>query len=278
MAIGIRSCRALSLALAVAACASGGRAESVPALESARHTTERCPLPAAVVGYPLTVIALDGARVDTTWLAQWARAAAYRWQVPSSRRPQFSGYRRVTSRVLPDVPRWADDWTPAARHRAELVVTVDRTGAISEPTSRAVSGDGLFDRSLTTIINDPLPASPQLPLLPSAGPESARLLLRFGGEPEPGERAVVVRFARQQRPVRMSQRPFVVQSQARGSAVMKYDVAADGRVVRSSVQILEASDPTFAQAVEAGLYSARFTPAQGDCAAIRLTVVQSVGR
>jgi hypothetical protein len=62
------------------------------------------------------------------------------------------------------------------------------------------------------------------------------------------------------------------------SGILKYDVDIDGRVITASVQTLEASDNAFALDVERGLYRARFTPAQGDCVPIRLTVIQSFGR
>jgi hypothetical protein len=273
----LRTLGALIIAAGMQACASAGSADPQPATASSRYVTRTCPLPAGIVGYPLTVIALDDAPVDTAWLGSWARAAAYRWQVPSRRRATFAGYRRVVSRVLPDAPRWADDWTPTARHRAELTVTVDGTGTTAGPLGVA-SGDELFDRSLGTIFNDPLPASPPLPSPPPSAPNPVRLLLRFGGEPAPGERAAVVRFARQQLPVRVASGSLAVYGPSGASGVMKYDVDTDGRVIPGSVQTLESSDNAFALDVERGLYRARFTPAQGDCAPIKLTVVQSFGR
>ena len=129
-----------------------------------------------------------------------------------------------------------------------------------------------------TIVNDPLPASPVLPVLASTASDSVRLLLRFGVEPTPGERAATVRFARQQRPVRVVPGSLNVMGPAESRAIVKYDVDAGGRLIRGSVQTLEASDAAFARAVGDGLYSARFTPAQGDCEPISLTVVQSFGR
>ena len=277
MTSGLHPWRALILATAVQACTGRGSADQLPVAAGARYVTETCPLPAAIVGYPLTVVALAGAPVDTAWLGEWARAAAYRWQVPSRERSTFAGYQRVVSRVLPDAPRWADDWTPTARHHAELIVTVDRAGATIEPAS-ALSGDALFDRSLGTITDDPMPASPPLPPLAASAPNSVRLLLRFGTEPEPGERAAVVRFARHQQPVRLIPNSLVVYGPPYARAVVKYDVDTDGRAVRGSVQNLDVWDGEFFREVERALYSARFIPAQGDCAAIKLTVVQAFGR
>ena len=280
--------RALCPAIVVLACASGGSGSPDATTQRSPYVTETCPLPAGMVGYPLTVVALDDAPVDSAWLAAWSRAAAYRWQVPSHRRPVFTGFRRVTSRVLPDAPRWADDWTPQAKHRAELVVTVDRAGAtISEMP--VLSGDELFDRSLRSIIDDPLPASPPLPTLPSSAMTPVRLMvrfgvehgpesiLRFGGDPEPVKHAVT-RFARQQAPVRVAPGSFTLTGLTGTYAIVKYDVEAEGWMTTGSFQSLEASDDSFARAVEQALYRSRFIPAQGDCAPIRLTVVQSFGR
>lgn len=264
------------MSAACAACAAGRGAalqENGPA-----YATEECPIPGNIVAYPVSAIALDGVVVDSVWLGRWLHAVVHRWQVPSNRRASFTGYERVTSRVLPDLPRWADDWKPSARHRAEVVVTARRTTSAGPALIRTPSGDPFFDRSLSTITEDPMPASPPLPPLPPEAPDSVRLLLRFGAEPGPGERSAVVRFARQQRPVRVVRGMLVLHGPPGARAVAKYDVDASGRVVRGTVQVLEASDPGFAQAVETALQAARFTPAHGDCVPVRLSVVQSFGR
>lgn len=186
-------------------------------------------------------------------------------------------YRRVRERVLPDAPRWADDWAPDDRHRAELVVTVhaDRVGPMDV---RASSGDAIFDRSLASIIDDPMPAAPQWPLLPSGVAGPVRLHVALGAEPGPGARGAVVRFARQQRPVGIVPGTLRVTGQPGDRAVVKYDVGADGRMVPGSFQLLDGASGRFARDVESGLMMARFTPAQGDCAPVELTVVQSFGR
>lgn len=266
-----------ALAIVAAACARSTPVGQLAGDEDSPYVTRSCPLPDSAVGYPLTAVALGDAAVDTAWLTEWARVVAYRWKVPSRRREEHTGYARVTSRVLPDQPRWADDWRPKARHRAEFFLTVGPEGVVGEPDMRTLSGDPLFDESLATIFDDPMPSSPRLLPAPFNGPDSVRILLRFGGEPQPGERFGMVRFARQQRPVRVVPGWLMVRGLPTDRAVVKYDVGHDGRVVPMSVQVLESPGARFANAVQNGLYNARFTPAQADCRTITLTVIQVFG-
>lgn len=237
----------------------------------------RCPLPASALGYPITAVALGEAPLDSTWLADFARAVAHRWQVPTRLPSQHAGFASLTSRELPELPRWAEDWKPSARHRAEVVVKLVATGVTGEPETRSSSGDPLFEDSLLSFYADPVPASPRLPPLPPGVPDTVRVLLRFGGEPQPGERAAVVRFARQQREVRLMPPSLLVRLTPNERAVVKYDVGTDGRVVPASLQMIQSTSEAFARAVASALYARRFPPAQGDCSPIRLTVVQIFG-
>lgn len=265
--------RLLAAALLLAAgagCASGGP----PA--AGAYVTGRCPVPLEVRGYPIVVTAED-AEIDPAWLQRFARGIANRWQVPSRRRGQFTGYRSVQSRVIPEVPRWSDDWTPTARHKAELLVSVGPKGVLDDPEVKAASGDGMFDATLHTWVGDPLPAAPQLPALPPGLADSVHLRVRFGIEPEPGVVAGVVRYARQQRPVRVIPGSLAIHGRAGEYAFVKYDVDALGQMVPGSFQTLDASSGDVVRSVEEGLRNARFSAAQSDCRAVPLTVVQRFG-
>lgn len=272
----------------LAACASGGAGNGSGAVDVAQaasgndapYVRMTCPLPGGSVGYPLTVSVApgsDGAAIDTSWLAEWARTAATRWPVPSVRREKMPEYRTLTMRVLPDAPRWADDWQPMARHRAEAEVTVRRKGA---PTFTLVrgSGDGVFDRTLAGIVEDPLPASPDFPPLPSRAPDSLRLKVAFGIEPGDSVPVGVARFARQQRPARIVPGTLMVYGSSNDRAVVAYVVETDGEVDPASIAVLSASSPSVGDEVRAGLQRARFMPAEGDCEKIPLTVIQQYGR
>lgn len=263
----------IAIAAACAACASGGGSAN----GSGAFVTGRCPLPDDVRGYPLVVTAVD-VTTDPAWLAEWARAAAVRWQVPSTRRGQFPAYRGVRTRIIPAVPRWADDWTPSPRHVAEMRVTMTRTGVAERPEIVAASEDDVFDRSLATLVRDPLPASPSLPPTPESGPDTVQLRVRFGHEPEPGVPSGVVRFARQQRPVRVMPGSLVIRARQNEFALVKYDVDPFGRFLLGSFEALDVSSNEIARAAQEGLERARFSPAMGDCEPIGLTVVQSFGR
>ena len=247
-----------------------------PADPEKPYVFNRCPLAANALGYPITAVAL-GEAVEPSWLADVARAVAYRWQVPTRMPAQHAGFASLTARVLPDAPRWAEDWRPSARHRAEVVVAIGPTGVVGEPETRTTSGDALFDESLLTFFADPVPASPRLPRPPGEVPDTVRVLLRFGGEPQPGERAGVVRFARQQREARIMPPSLLVRLTPHDRAVVKYDIGTDGRVVPGSLQMVQSSGEYFAREVEQALYRRRFPPAQGDCSPIRVTIVQVFG-
>ncbi len=258
-------------------CASATSRQAPPDPLTQAFTTSSCPLAPEALGYPVSVTVLDGVPRDTAWLGEWARAVAHRWQVPSRRRGAHTNFRRVRTRVLPDAPRWADDWTPETRHRAELVITVGRDG-VGPVEVRQSSGDPIFDRTLTSIVDDPMPASPEWPALPEGVATPVRLAVGLGIEPTEGVRAGLIRFARQQRPVRVVPGTLRVNGQAGDQAVVKYDVGGDGRMLPGTFQLLDGGFGRFGRAVESGLMSARFTPAQGDCVPIALTVVQSFGR
>jgi len=271
----------LALVAAVAAlataCARAPNAGGPGGAPRTAYVSGRCPVPDDVRGYPVVVTSENGA-ADPAWLARWARAAALRWQVPSLRRSMHPAYRSVRTRIVPEVPRWSDDWVPAARHTAEMLVRVSEAGVLDRPEVVATSGDDRFDRTLTSFANDPLPASPPLPPPPPGSPDTVRLRVRFGHEPEPGVPAGVVRFARQQRPVRVMPGSLVVRGRAEEYALVKYDVDQFGRYVLGSYEALDATSNEIARAISEGLERARFSPAVGDCEPIALTVIQSFGR
>ena len=268
---------ALCLLAVVGACARpsrGGQGELDP---EKPYVFTRCPLPDDARGYPITAIALGDSSLDPAWLTALARSVAYRWRVPTRLPSQHAGFATLTATVLPDAPRWAEDWKPSTRHRAEVVVKIGPSGVVGEPETRSTSGDPLFDESLLSFHADPVPATPRLPSPPVGGADTIRVLLRFGGEPQPGERAGIVRFARQQREVRIMPPSLLVRLTPNERAVVKYDVGTDGRVVPGSLHMIQSTSEGFRHAVERALHARRFPPAQGDCSPIRVTVVQVFG-
>jgi hypothetical protein len=235
-------------------------------------------------GYPLGVTAIHPASLDSSFLAGVARSFAFRWQVPSQRRREFSLWRRVRNRVLPPEPRWADDGAPAPAVRVDLLIAIRRNGRLRAGDLSPGSGDEQFDESLATIASDPLPGAPDLPPFPAGtGGDSVIVRVTFGGDPEPG--AAVVRFAAQQTPVRIVPGTFNVTaprtastpSSGQRSAVLKYDVTDKGTVPPGSIQVLESSDREYANAIRDGLIRAQFQPATSNCRAITMTVLQRFG-
>lgn len=243
---------------------------------------DRCPLAGGAQGYPMWVKAADGTTLDSAYARALADAAARRWEPPSPRRGSIPGLGRLRSRILPPEPRWPEDWAPSARHAAHAEVTLRRTDRPALLHVVQPSGDRAFDRSLEPIFRDGAPASPDLPALPAglAG-DSLRVMIGFGGAPEPG--AAVVRFAVHQEPVRVVPGSLNVSRPAQSgrdgppAATVKYDVDPAGRLVPGSLEVLHSSDRAFADAVRDGLMRARFTPARSDCRPVSLSVVQTFG-
>ena len=267
-----RSAAALA-ALLVAA----GRADA----QQSPFATAACPLPAGMQGYPVWARAADGTALDSAFARTLADAVARRWEPPSPRRRTIAGLNRVRSRLQPPEPRWPDDWRPQAQHVARAEVTLRRTGRHGEARVTAASGDRAFDRSLVDAFGDGAPGGPALPALP-AGLDSLRVAVAFGTEPDAD--APTVRFAVQQSPVvvvqgtlTVAQPPRTGMSGAAAAATARYDVDASGRILPASIDVLSSTDRTMEQNVRAGLLRARFTPAQSNCRAVPLTVVQQFG-
>lgn len=248
---------------------------------SAEAAAQRCALP----GYALVVQATEGAPLDSAYLNALARSLAFRWQTPSARRADHSGWRRVRVRTLPPEPRWADDWSPETQHRAEMLLTIRRNGRLRAAEPAPASGDRTFDRSLRSIATEPMPGAPDLPELPAGvSGDSIVVRLLFGAEQIP-EGAGVIRFASEQSSVQLIPGTLEVvprgNSSGRGGtaprATVKYDVSADGVVTPSSVEILESSSPELTAAIREGLMRARFVAATSNCRPIAMSVLQRFG-
>jgi hypothetical protein len=106
---------------------------------------QKCPNVDPASGYPLS--ASSELTTDSAWLGSVARAAAYRWQVPSRRRNAYTGWEQVQRRLLPPEPRWADDWSPQPQHRAVVRLTMFRDAKQHKLEISTRSGDRQFDNS-----------------------------------------------------------------------------------------------------------------------------------
>ena len=255
---------------------------TLAASPSLKMYAQQCPGVDSMQGYPLTVSWAAGSGPDSAWLGAFGRAAAFRWQTPSRRRGDVSGWRRVRERTLPPEPRWADDWSPSALHRAEMAVTVYADGRLRAGDPGPASGDPFFDRTLPTIVNAPMPGAPRWPDWPyGMASDSVVLLLSFGIEDVPGPHAVV-RFAAQQSPVRVL--PGTLRVAAPGGSAsggltrrvtVKYDVTEAGTVAAGSIEVVDSPDPSLSRAIRRALGAARFEPAQSNCRPVRTSVVQT---
>lgn len=248
-----------------------------------RAQAQRCPLPDGTLGYPLSAAATELGQLDSTFLRELASAAAYRWRVPSRRRTTYLGWDRVRRRLRTPEPRWADDWEPEAKHRARMTLVLHRGGRVAVAGPLAGSGDRTFDESLASIVDAPMPGAPPFPTLPTSVSDSVLVDLVFGDVPS--GTAATIRFAAQQRPVRLVPGTLnVVAPRDAGTpnarnrrATVKYDVFIEGTVDPGSIEILESSDAEIGRAIEQALRSARFTPAQSNCRAVAQSVVQTFG-
>lgn len=267
--------RRLSLFAAVAAVMAVGPARA----QESPFGVRACPLPEGMQGYPVWVGAADGTAVDSAYAGALADAVARRWEPPSPRRRTFPGLNRLRDRIQPPAPRWPDDWRPQASHTARVEVTLRRGARPGEARVAAASGDRAFDRSVAAGFAAPAPGAPELPVLPD-GVDSLRVAVHFGTAPEGG--APAVRFAVHQSPVAVVPGTLEVRPPSPGAgpppaATVKYDVDASGRVVPTSIDVLASTDRSMDGAIRTGLVRARFTPAQSDCRAIPLSVVQTFG-
>ena len=260
----------------LAICMAAGHVAALTSLAA------QCP----VGGYPISVTAAESDSIDPSYLLAFVRSAAYRWQVPSLKRADFSGWQRIRNRTLPPEPRWADDWAPNASHRAELAVTLYRNGRARAADPSPASGDPLFDRSLRSIASDPMPGAPPVPPFPpGVHADSLRLRISFGAEPDTNARGATARFAAQQSPVRVppgalsftAPRGPTTPSQGARRAIVKYDVLENGSIPATSIEFLESSDRDLEYAIRDALLRARLEPAQSNCRAIGMTVVQRFG-
>ncbi len=230
-------------------------------------------------GYPVSATWVDSGGSEPAYLAEVLGAAVYRWRVPSRRRGAYRGWDRVRRRLLPPEPRWADDWSPDERHIADMPITLFRDGDARAGDVGPESGDGRFDNSLESIVDEPMPGAPEFPAFPpSITGDSVVLRLHFGTVPPDAE---VIRFAAQQSPARLVPRTLRIQAPTRGSrsatATFKYDVTATGRVDFTSFEILTSTDRNLSRAIEVGLRQARFDPAISNCRPIAQSMIQTAG-
>ena len=265
----------LLLMLGLAATPSAGqyRARSSP------FSTETCPIPAGVMGYPVSVRAADGSMLGAEFGRARAEAVARRGSPPSRGRGEHAGLSGLRRRVQPPEPRWPQDWLPSARDTARVAVTLFRAAPPGPVQMLSASGNRAFDRSVAAHFRDPAPASPEIPPLPG-GVDSLRVEINFGVEPAP-DAAGVVRFASQQEPARLVRGSLRVTpglrpgaSGAQSEITIKYDVDVSGRISAGSIEILSGADRGFANALAEALAAAAGTPAVSNCRAITSTVVQ----
>jgi hypothetical protein len=234
----------------------------------------------------LTVSAPGVTAADSAFLTELARAFAYRWQTPSRKRQDFTGWRGMRNRTLPPEPRWADDWSPTAVHRAHMRVVLQRNGRLRADEPDSASGDRIFDSSLRSIAIAPMPKAPELPPLPAdVAADSVVLFVTFGDTATAEGPSRTIFFAAAQRPVEIvpgtldivAPRTSTTPSAAERRAIVKYDVTEDGTVPPLSIEILQSSDRELANAISDGLRRARFRPAESNCRPIAMTVVQRFG-
>lgn len=256
-------------------------------VSAAPALSQKCPDVDPARGYALAATFEGATPADSAWLATTARVAAYRWKVPSRRRNSYAGWERVQRRLLPPEPRWADDWSPEANHRAQYRVVMFRDGRTPRGEIITPSGDKRFDETLKSIVDDPMPASPPLPQLPAgSAADSMSVVLTFGEIPTTGVQGLV-RFAAVQTPIELdrgSLQVVAVPSTSSGRPALpppftvKYDVRENGTVDDLSIEFLSGTSSGMEMSVRNSLRNARFKAPTSNCRPIAQTVVQTFGR
>ena len=244
---------------------------------------QTCPNVDPATGYPVVAVAPSQPALGVAWLSAVASAAAYRWRVPSHSRNAYTGWDRLHRRTLPPEPRWADDWSPSDADRAKVTLVLYRgknraTGRLVTP-----SGDDQFDRTLSSLWDNPMPASPEFPVLPStvAG-DSVVVQVWLGTWADAGPDVGIIRFAAVQTRIQVVPNTLRVTMppgfQGRvPRTTVKYDVTTAGVVDPASIEFLENVDPGFEDAIRAGLRGAEFRPPTSNCRPIVQSVVQTFG-
>jgi hypothetical protein len=243
---------------------------------------QQCPGVRPTDGYRVGVRA-EVATADSAWLTDVARSVAYRWRVPSNRRNRYDGWERVRQRLLPPEPRWADDWSPQEKHRAELRLTIFRDSTKTRTELTASSGDRLFDRSIGTIVDAPMPGSPLIPALwPGVAADSMIVVVTFGDTSSTAPRGVIHFAAVQTRgeliPNTLRVYPPAGHSGAFPPTTVKYDILETGRVDPASLEFVRSAGVQFDDAIRQGLRAARFRAPTSNCRPVPQTVVQTFGR
>lgn len=147
----------------------------------------------------------------------------------------------------------------------------------------AKSGDGRFDRSLETIVGDPMPDSPPFPALPqSLAADSVIVVVTFGDTSSVAAQGVVHFAAAQTRgelvPNTLRVNPPPGHSGPFPQSTVKYDILETGRVDPASLEFVRSAGVRFDEAIRAGLRDARFGPPTSNCRPVAQTLVQTFGR
>ncbi len=248
----------------------------------------QCPRLDPTAGYPVTAAWADTTGPDVEYLEEFARAVAYRWQVPSYER-EYARWRRIRRLVQPPEPRWADgwervgEWRPDHHHRAELLVSVRRNGRATLERVVASSGDATFDRSLPSIVRQPMPGAPDFPSLPDDFPgQSVRLRLLFGPAAVDAPHARI-HFAAYQRPA-LQLTPFRFEVPVRDAeqrageragdvVTIKFDVSEEGMIEPASIEVIGVSAHDLVRAIREGVLASQLSPAESNCRKVAVSVV-----
>lgn len=245
-------------------------------------SAQECPNIDPDLGYPVAAV-LDGtATASLQWLDALSSAVAYRWRVPSRRRNAYAGWERVRHRVLPPEPRWADDWRPEPRHVATLRVVLYRDGRDPRGSVVGGSGDGTFDKTLSSIWEHPMPDAPAFPEVPREIAEDSVIVLLYLGDVPDADFVGIERFPTVQTSIELLRNTLRVsmpsgRSNSMPRTTVKYDVTATGAVDTESIEFLTAAPAEFQDAIRTGLMVARFRPPTSNCRPVAQTVVQTFG-
>ncbi len=162
-----------------------------------------------------------------------------------------------------------------------LTIFRDSTKARAELTAR--SGDRLFDRSLETVVSDPMPGSPPIPTLPPGHAADSVIVVVTFGDTSSSEPQGVIHFAAVQTRGELVPNTLRVLPPMRHSGpfpptTVKYDILETGRVDPASLEFVRSTGMRFDDAIREGLRTAQFRAPTSNCRPVAQTVVQAFGR
>jgi TonB family protein len=254
-------------------CSSAACASARPTVRSP-FAADACPIPTGARNYQVVARA-DAATIGSPELNTFLRAAIAGFVPPGHRPPREPRSVERAPYTALDSIFARGEWLPTERDKVSVEVLLRRDGSLAVPRVLALSGDTLLASRVRLALLRL--GEHNVRVAPSA--DSARIVILFGEEPRPGERAIVS-FAITEKPVsaplvrsRITYPPQLREVGIEGEVTVEFIVDAAGIPDMGTFRVLPGSGhEAFVPPVRAAVAQQRFEPAQLDCRPVRQLV------